>query len=227
MGILRGTQGDAVNDSAIGLVAVLVGVLLALRGYPTMRAIISLFGAFVGFALGVTIAQRFTSGEPLSGPVGWIAGLIAAVVFGALAYAFYRFAIVLGMGGMGFTLGTSLMALLNVHQEWAIIGVGIVFGVLLAILAVVTDLPGLMIVVLTALTGADLVVGGARVLAGDVSLAHALNGTGNLVSGASWMWWALGVGVAVIGVLAQSRYLTTGRRRSASSQWARTGAARA
>lgn len=37
----------------IGIVAVAIGALLCFRGYVTMRLVISLFGAFAGFMLGV------------------------------------------------------------------------------------------------------------------------------------------------------------------------------
>ncbi|WP_028709494.1 DUF4203 domain-containing protein [Propionicicella superfundia] len=215
------------NEITLGAIAVLVGALLAFRGYPTMRLIISLLGGFVGFVAGAAVGQSLTSGDLLSGPAGWVAGVVGAILLGALSYTFYRVAIVLGMGAMGFTLATSAMALLGVTQSWAVFAAGAGAGLLLVVLALATDLPAVLIVVLTALTGADIVVRGVRLVAGDLTTGQILTGTGELTTGSPLLWWGVGAAVAVLGVAAQSRYVARGRRRSARSQWSHSEPARA
>ena len=54
--------------------------------------------------------------------------------------------VVLAMGAIGFLLGTSIMYAFDVQWEWLIVLVGIAAGVLLAVLAVVADLPMVLLV---------------------------------------------------------------------------------
>jgi hypothetical protein len=49
-----------VDTIVLGAIAVLIGALLCFRGYVTMRLIISLFGAFVGFLLGAGLVAGVT-----------------------------------------------------------------------------------------------------------------------------------------------------------------------
>jgi len=49
------------TSTTIGVVAALIGVALVLRGYATIRAIISLFGGLVGFLIGAAVVVWGTS----------------------------------------------------------------------------------------------------------------------------------------------------------------------
>lgn len=204
----------------VGVLAVLVGALLCFRGYVTMRLIISLFGAFVGFLLGAGLVAGVTDSGVGQLALSWLVGLVGAVLFGVLAYFSYQVAIVIGMAGIGFTLGTSLVAALGVGSQLAAITVGIVTAVVLAVLAVATDLPAIILVVLTALAGASVTVGGVMVIAGTIGLERlTVESVGAEMSG-SWIWYVAYAALALLGVVAQFRALA-GRRGSMRSQWSR------
>ncbi|HYI56357.1 MAG TPA: DUF4203 domain-containing protein [Microlunatus sp.] len=202
----------------VGVIAVLIGALLCFRGYVTMRLIISLFGAFVGFLLGAGLVAGVTDSGFGQLALSWLVGIVGAVIFGVLAYFSYQVAVVIGLAGIGFTIGTSVMAAVGVGSQMATIAVGLVVGALLAVIAVATDLPAVILVVLTALAGASVTVAGVMVIAGAIGLNRlTVDGVSAEMSG-GWWWYVLYGGLALLGIVAQLRALSGGPR-SMRQQW--------
>jgi hypothetical protein len=159
-----------VDTIVVGIIAVLIGALLCFRGYVTMRLIISLFGAFVGFLLGAGLVAGATDSGFGQLALSWLVGIVGAVLFGVLAYFSYQIAVVIGMAAIGFTIGTTVMAAFGIGSQVAVVAVGLVAGALLAVIAIATDLPAVILVVLTALAGASVTVAGVMVIAGSIGL---------------------------------------------------------
>lgn len=206
------------DNLALGVIAVLVGALLCFRGYVTMRLIISLFGAFVGFLLGAGLVAGVTDSGFGQLALSWLVGIVGAVLFGVLAYLSYQLAVIIGMAGIGFTLGTTVMAALGVESSAANLAVGIGAAIVLAVLAIATDLPAIILVLLTALAGASVTVTGIMLISGAL-VPDAL--TVERVAAEmdrGWLWYALYGVLALLGVLAQFRALR-GRRRPMRQQW--------
>jgi hypothetical protein len=107
------------TSTAIGVVAALIGLSLVLRGYATIRAIISLFGALVGFVVGSAVVAQVTNTVLFQSQASLIGGAIGAVVFGLLAFFVYKVAMIGGLAAIGFTLGTSLVVALHVDNPTA------------------------------------------------------------------------------------------------------------
>jgi hypothetical protein len=201
-----------VDNIVVGIIAVLIGALLCFRGYVTMRLIISLFGAFVGFVLGAGLVAGVTDSGFGQLAVSWLVGIVGAVIFGVLAYLSYQLAVIIGMAGIGFTIGTSLMAAAGVGSQVATLAVGVIAGVLLAVIAIATDLPAIILVILTALAGASVTVTGIMVIAGAIGLDRlTVDGVAAEMS-RGWIWYVLYAGLALLGILAQFRALAGGRR---------------
>lgn len=207
-----------VDNIVVGIIAVLVGALLCFRGYVTMRLIISLFGAFVGFLLGAGLVAGVTDSGFGQLALSWLVGIVGAVLFGILAYFSYQLAVIIGMAGIGFTLGTSLMAVLGVGSQTATVAVGVVAAILLAVIAIATDLPAIILVILTALAGASITLTGIMVIAGAVGLDRlTVEGVGAEMS-TGWIWYVVYAALALLGALAQFRAIA-GRRRPMRQQW--------
>lgn len=206
------------DSIVVGIIAVVIGALLCFRGYVTMRLIISLFGAFVGFLLGAGLVAGVTDSPFGQLAVSWLVGIVGAVLFGVLAYFSYQLAVIIGMAGIGFAIGTSLMAAFGVTSGLATIAVGVIAGVLLAILAITTNLPAVLLVLLTAFAGASVVTTGVMILAGAVGV-NQLVGEGMAdPTTTGWGWLALYAALAILGIVAQFRALR-GRRQSMRRQW--------
>ncbi len=212
-------EEDDVADIVLGIIAVLIGALLCFRGYLAMRALISLWGAFVGFLLGAGIVAQVTGDGFLQVFLGWMVGIIVALVFGVLAYLSYQVAVVLGMAAIGFTVGTSIMAAFHVQWSWLTVLVGVAAGIVLAVIAIAGDLPAILLAVLTALTGASVTVFGLMLLFGVMSSAEFTAGDLTAKLEAHWWWYAIYAVLAIVGVISQGSHLSRVKR-SMRQQWA-------
>ena len=207
------------NDIVVGLIALVVGLIVTFAGYAALRAVIALFGAFLGFGLGAALGASI----PVSGAVGtvtvWICALVGALLLGWLAYAFYQVGVLLGLASIGFSLGVALMLALGVQSGWLVWAVGALVAVVLVVVGLIGDLPAILLIVLTALAGANLVITGVMVITGMVNL-RLLEAAGSaLPPGQSW-WWGIGsLVLAAFGMIVQLRSLRRARSASMRAQW--------
>lgn len=206
------------TDVVLAVLTLAIGVLLVLRGYSTMRLAISLLGAFVGFALGGSVVAMQTHTSYLAGAAGWIGAILGGLVIGALAFSFYRVGITIGLGSLAYTVTLLLMRGFEVTDALVLRVVGLAAAVCLVIVAILLDLPGVIIVVATSITGAELVALGVRLLSGNLVVSE-LSAQDPTV-GLTGFWWVLIGGVAALGIVVQYRQLAI-RHASARAQWAR------
>lgn len=201
----------------IGLIAVLVGALFCFRGVVAMRIVITIWGAFVGLNLGAGLVAAFTGDDYFSTALGWIVGILVALLFGLIAYLYYVVAVTLAMASIGFLIGTALMAALGVTWSWVLILVGVIVGVLLAVAAVKLNLPAILLVVLSALGGSTAIVGGVMLLTTTIDLDDFNRANITATIGHNWWWYVIYLLLVIVGVLAQSRLL--GDNKDLQSQW--------
>ena len=192
-------------DIAFGVLLLLVGAAFCFQGYLALRLLIPIWGALVGFSVGAGLVAAVNDERFLATALGWIVGLVVAVVFALLAYLYDAVSVVLAMGAIGFLLGTSVMYAFDVQWEWLIVLVGIAAGVLLAVLAVVADLPMVLLVVLSALGGASAMVGALMLLTGAVDTDEFTSDEVIASADHDWWWTALYVVLAVAGIVVQVR----------------------
>ncbi|MFO7959815.1 MAG: hypothetical protein R6U94_02575 [Nitriliruptoraceae bacterium] len=193
------------EDIIVGGLAIVVGLLLCFAGYAALRAVIAVWGAFAGFLLGAGLVSSFTGEGFLGTVLGWSVGLVVAIVFGLIAYLYYAVSVVIGMAAIGFSLGSTLMVALGVSWTWAIVLVGVLVGMLLAVLAIVGDMPMLLLAVLGAFAGSSVTIGGLLLLSGVLERDDltAPETTQSLELG--WWWTAAYLILAVVGLAAQLR----------------------
>jgi hypothetical protein len=197
------------NDIVVGLLAILTGAVFCFRGYLAMRLVIPLWGAFAGFMLGAGIVSG--SDGFLGSALGWIVGIVLAVVFGLLAYLYYEVAVVIGMLAIGFALGTSLMVALGVTWSWVIVLFGVALAVVLAFVALVGDLPMALLTVLTAMAGASAIVAGLMLIFGVTDVGDFDSARTTTALADDWWWYAIYLALAIGGMIAQ--FLDVERRR--------------
>jgi hypothetical protein len=197
------------DDIIVGIVAVLTGAVFCFRGYLAMRIIIPIWGAFAGFMLGAGIVAG-DSGF-LATALGWFVGLAVAVVFGLLAYLYYEVAVMIGMMAIGFTLGASLMVAIGVTWSWLIVLAGVALAVLLAFVALVGDLPMVLLTVLTGFAGASLIIFGLMLMFGITEFGDFDSAQTTKTLDDSWWWYVMYLGLAIAGMIAQ--FADVNRRR--------------
>jgi hypothetical protein len=207
-----------VDDVIFGLLAIGAGALFCFFGYLAFRVIIPVWGALVGFGLGAGLVAAWTDEGFLATGLSWFVGIGVAVVFALLAYFFYAVAVVIAMASIGFALGTSLMAALDVSWTWVVVLVGVAAGVLLALVAIAAELPMVLLVVLSALAGASAITTGIMVLAGTIGTDEFTDEAVTARANDNWWWYVLYAALAVAGVINQVR-LTASIRGSMRESW--------
>ena len=206
------------KDIIVGLLAVAAGLMFCFRGYLLMRIVIPVWGFFVGFALGGAIISAITDRAFLGTVLGWIIGVVIGVVFAFIAYTYYAVAVVLTMGTVGYLLGSTLMVALDIRWNWLVIAVGVVVGFVLALGAVLIDLPTVVLTVVTALSGATAVIGGVMLIVNRLDLADLGDDAITSQINASWGWWLAYLVLALARVFAQVQ-ATENVRASVRSTW--------
>lgn len=210
------------DDILVGILTLLVGLLFCFRGYLAMRIVIPIWGGFTGFYLGAGLVDSFSSDGFLGSALGWIVGFALAFVFAVLAYLYYEISVVIAMGAIGFALGSTLMVALGVSWSWVIVLVGLAVGVVLGIVALVGDLPMILLTVLTALAGASAATTGLMLIFGTISLNDFDSETTTKTLNDEWWWMTIYAVLVVVGIVAQVRSKT---RMAASlrDSWAESG----
>ena len=193
------------QDWIVGLLAIAVGALFCFRGFMTMRIVIPIWGAFTGFLLGAGLISAVTDDGFLGSALAWFVGIAVAVLFGAIAYFYYEVSVMLAMGAIGFSVGTSVMVAIGIKWSWLIVLVGVLAGALLAIAAIVGDLPTVLLVMLTALGGASIIVFGVMLLTGVIDTADFESVATTKELEDDWWWYGLYVALAIVGAVAQIR----------------------
>ena len=127
------------------------------------------------------------------------------MLFAAFAYLYYAVSVVIAMGAIGFMLGTSLMYALDIHWRWLVVLVGVALGVVLAVLAIVGDLPMVLLIVLSGLGGVAAITGGLMLWFGGVDTDDF---TDQVIEQADhgWWWYAIFFALAIAGVVTQVRF---------------------
>ena len=194
------------EDIVVGLLAIAVGAAFCFGGWLMMRIIIPIWGAFAGFVFGAGLVASFWDEGFLSTATGWLVGFAFAILFGALAFLFYEVAVVLAMAAIGFALASHLLVALGVTWSWVIVLAGIALAAVLAEIALAGNMPMVILVVLSAFAGAGTIVTGAMLLFGVVDLDQMTLATTQRLDD-DWWWYALYLGLAVAGIVAQVRSL--------------------
>lgn len=190
-------------DIGLGVLAIIVGIAFCFRGYVAMRLIIPIWGAFSGFVLGAGLVASIVDEGFLSSLLGWLVGLMVALVFGVLAYLYYEISVFIAMSAIGFALGTAAMVAFGVQWSWLIVLVGVIAGALLALLAILGDLPMVLLVVLTAMAGATAVVTGVMLLVGVVSIGDFDSIATTSAIDDDWWWYATYLVLVIAGIASQ------------------------
>lgn len=193
------------ENFVFGLLAIVGGAVFCFRGALAFRILIPVWGAFVGFAAGAGFIASMTGDGFLQTGLAWTVGLVTAAIFFVLAYLYYAAAVVIAMASVGFALGTSLMVALNISWSWIIILAGVVVGVVLALSAIIANLPMMMLMVLGAVGGASAIVMGVMLLFGVVSAADFTNPDLTIAINDQWWWYLLYLALVVLGIVVQVR----------------------
>jgi hypothetical protein len=205
-------------DIVLGLLAVLAGASMLLAGQFVLRLVFPIWGFFVGFSFGAALVADLADERFLGTVLGWMLGLLAGIICAVLAYFSYYIAVVIAMGGFGFAIGSGLITAIGIDWSWVAVLTGMAVGLVIGVLAMVADVPMIVLVVLSSFAGAVGVVGGLMLVFGALETADFTDPAFTDAVQDGWIWASLLLVLAVIGILVQSRQRAM-MRRSVREYW--------
>jgi len=205
-------------DIVLGLFAILAGGVMLFAGQFVLRLILPIWGFFAGFAFGAGLFAELADERLLGTVLGWVTGFVFAIIFAVLAYLYYAVAVVLAMAAFGFAIGAGLISALGIDWNWVGVLVGLLVGAALGLLAVFGNMPMIVLAVASSVAGAVSIVAGLMLLFGTLNSADLTRSSFSGALHSGWLWYALLVVLAVIGVVAQTRQRLV-MRRSINEVW--------
>jgi hypothetical protein len=205
-------------DIVVGLFAVVAGGVMLFAGQFVLRLILPIWGFFAGFAFGAGLFAQLANERFLGTVLGWVSGFVFALIFAIFAYLYYAVAVVLAMAAFGFAIGAGLIAALGIDWNWVAVLVGLAVGAALGILAVVGNLPMIVLAVLSSIGGAVSIVAGLMLIVGTLNADTLTRSSFSDALSSGWVWYATLVVLALIGIVAQTRQRLA-MRRSINEAW--------
>jgi len=205
-------------DILLGILAIIAGCAMLVAGQFVLRFVIPIWGFFAGFAFGAGLVAEFADEHFLGTVLGWVLGLVFALVFAILAYLYYYIAIVIVMGAAGFAIGSGLVVALGISWSWVAVLIGLAAGLVVGVLAVVVDMPMIVLVIVGSIAGAVSVTAGVMLMVGELNSRDFTRGdfTDTVANSAGWSLLLLAL--AVVGLVIGARQRAA-LRRSVREVW--------
>ena len=210
-------------DLFLGVLAILAGLVFCFSGYLWLRIVLCIWGAFVGFAFGAGLIAGLGGDRFLGEVLGWVVGLAFALLFAALAYAYFAFAVVIAMTSVGFAIGAGLVVVLGVDWSWVAVTVGVLVGAIVCVASILVNLPAVVLTTLSAIGGAIAVVAGLMLVTGAMDSADFTRDAFADRVHDDWWWYVVFVALALVGTISQMRDASAVRR-NVRAGWASTPA---
>jgi len=158
-----------VQDTFIGLLTLVVGIVLCFGGHRFFRFLMVLVGITVGFILGASGVAAITRGQFLDSLWAWIVAIVVALALGGLAIPFYAAGVAVLGGVVAYLVGSGVMAYLGYGTGTLPQAVGIVAGAVAIVLIFLFRVHRLVVLAVTALTGAGAILAGVLILLGRLA----------------------------------------------------------
>ena len=205
-------------DILLGIFAIVAGAVMLFAGQFVLRLVLPIWGLFAGFAFGAGIFAQLADQSVLGTALGWISGIVFALIFAVLSYFFYAAAVIIAMAAFGFAIGSGLVVALGIDWNWVAVLVGVAVGLVVGLVAAFGSMPMLVLAVASSIAGAVSVVAGLMLVFGALNSADFTEGDFTAAVQDSWGWWLTLLLLAVIGIVAQVRQQVL-MRRSINEAW--------
>ncbi len=201
------------------MLAIAIGLAFAFYGFRVFLVLLPIWGFFAGFLLGANGMQAIFGDAFLSSVTSWVVGFLLGLLFAVLSYLYYWVAVILLGGALGYQLTIGLLQWIGFDAEGIIAFVlALIVGAIFAVGFFLLQMPAVLVIVATAITGAVATIAGVVIALGLVPVA-ALDGgilgaasryvhpdTGELVNVEfGWIWIIIGIALAFAGAIYQTR----------------------
>jgi hypothetical protein len=186
------------------LIALVIGMAVCFNGYRWFLIILPIAGFVFGFGLGAQTLQALFGIGFLATASSWIVGFFAGLVFAVLSYLFYMVGVALVAGSWGYGLGVGLMGLIGLGPGIIPWLVGLVFGVVVALITLGLNIQKWIIIAVTSFSGAGIIVGTLLFALGIVNPADLGTGAVQEAIHNSFLWLIFYLVLGILGFAAQA-----------------------
>ena len=195
--------GSFLAVACAGLIGILFGLALAFAGYRFFLFLLPIFGFFFGLSFGAHTVQMLFGQAFLATVTSWVVGFIVALAFAVLSYLFYFVAVALIAGALGYAVVVGLVQAIGLPMGWLLWIIGVVAGIIVAIITLRLNLQKWVIIIGTAVLGAGTIIGTFILM--FYPAAQVLENPVRMVLSTNWFLALLFVILAVLGVLVQAQ----------------------
>ncbi|MEA4944568.1 MAG: DUF4203 domain-containing protein [Propionicimonas sp.] len=183
-------------------VVIAAGLVLCFFGYVSMRWILTIIGGFAGWRLGGYVSTYLDLGPEFRTVIYWGAAILIGLLLATLAFAFYTTGVLISVGAIGYSIGVAVAPMFGFAGTQVLICGGF-SALVLAIVALASRLPKVLLVVVTSVVGAAAVVVGLLGLLGAVDVTALTWDTLPSLLTVGLPWFLLFFAVLTAGILAQ------------------------
>lgn len=194
----------SIEGILIGLFAIAVGAAWAFYGLRAFVILLPLWAFFVGLFAGAELGQELFGEGFFATVTSWVIALVFGVVLALISYLWYFGAIVLLGGTVGYVIGSGLLSALGVDGILAIVA-GIALGAVFAAAVIFLAVPVVLVIFLSAISGAIALVNGVIIALGRVELSEFEQGLGQALVKEGPIAVIGVIAVAIAGILYQTR----------------------
>jgi len=191
----------------LGLAAIGIGAAFTFWGFRFFLLLLPVWGFIFGFILGADFMTYIFGTGFLSEVTSWVVGLVVGILFAALSYLYYWFAIVWIGATAGYAVGTGIMSWLTPNADIVTFIVGLAVAAVFAVIFIVLKLPKFLAIGFTAFAGAFALMAGLTLLLGRIPVeslhAGGIVGVFKADQSISWLWEAAAVILGLCGFVYQ------------------------
>ena len=162
----------SIEGIIVGLLAIVIGAAWAFYGLRLFAILLPLWAGFFGLVAGAQLGEDLFGQGFFATTLSWIIGIAVGLAFAVISYFWYYAAVTIAVGALGYSLGVGLMAWLGIDASVLGTIVGIVVGGLFAAVAFVLGVPALVVVFVSAISGAGAIVNGVLLFLGRIKLEN-------------------------------------------------------
>lgn len=196
------------NGLLLGALAVAIGLAFAFWGFRVFLILLPIWGFFAGFLLGANGVQYIFGEAFLATVTGWVVGFLLGLLFAVLSYLYYWVAVILLGGALGYQLTIGLLQWIGFDAEGIIAFIlAIIVGAVFAVGFFFLQMPAVLVIVATAISGAGATIAGIAIGLGLVDYQELGNGIFGAYSSSDvgWLGIIAAIALAFAGAIYQTR----------------------
>ena len=192
----------------LGALAIAIGLAFCFWGFRVFLILLPIWGFFAGFVLGANGVDYIFGDGFLATTTGWVVGFLLGLLFAVLSYLYYWVAVILLGGALGYQLTMGLLHWIGFEADGLIAFIlALVGGAVFAVGFFLLNMPAVLVIVASAISGAGATLAGVAIALGLVAVEDSTGGIFGLHTQWDFGWIGIiaAIALAFAGAIYQTR----------------------